>query len=666
MSELFCFQNRSFGLFYDNKSYDSSLTREYLEMRLQTKLYIFSTFAIIAGLLAVVLSGTIIINQIVYDLNRKILSLEVENVLIKINDMYKVLEESGLSKSEQYRQAVNKELFEKMNSYRLGRTGRLFLIDTKSKMDFKPAEIPLDEGVLRSTILINAAGDLEFKDRNTGKSAFGVYKTSKSGWKIFVYMDRTEMFEKRDAYFRIVCAIGLLILVLGLTFSYYLADKLSYQISEILEIVRRVAKGDMNARIDMMPFSEEHKGLQVGINSMIEELKNRERERELAEEESRKHQKLESIGILAGGIAHDFNNLLTAIRGNIQLAAMSQTLDEIKLCLGDCEKATVKTMDLTRQLLTFAKGGSPLKETTSIKEIIEHSAGFMLRGSKSKCEIEIAEDIKPVDVDAAQISQAIDNIVINANQAMPSGGIIRIRAENIAITGKSPLPLAEGEYIKISIADQGEGISKANLEKIFDPFFTTKKTGSGLGLPTAYSVVKKHGGHITVDSEPGMGSIFFIYIPVSNAPVKAQEKQADAPLIPQDVKGRVLIMDDQESIRILLGRMMNSMNCRSDFAENGVEAIEKYKTAMLEKDPFDVVFMDLTIPGSMGGRETIVELQKIDPSVTAVVASGYSNDPVMADFRKYGFSARLNKPFKLQDLMFIMVEILNRKKNKKS
>lgn len=606
---------------------------------------------ILAATLFMLVVGVCVIDQLVLSLNSRIIELEADRVAGVVDDYQKALDDSGLAGLESYRKSLENELAAKFRSFHFEQSGALFM---RSPSGVEISNIKRGGGrALWSAVAAKGGleGVFEYRDSDSKVWRIGAFKSARNGWKVAISIDRAELFAKRDLYFQLVLIAGVAVLCGALGAAYYFAKHLSGQINGILDVVRRVAKGDLYARIDIKPFCDEYRGLEDGINSMIDNLRIRDIERERAEEESRKHQKMESIAVLAGGIAHDFNNLLTAIRGNLQLAQMFNTSPDAKQCMADCEKAAVRAMDLTRQLLTFSKGGAPVKSVASIAELIENNGTFVLRGTKSKCEFDFAEELKPVDIDPGQIGQAIDNLVINANQAMPDGGIVRIRAENIVIAAKTPLPLAPGEYVKISISDQGTGISKANLEKIFDPFFTTKATGSGLGLSTTYAIIKKHGGHIAVDSELGVGTIFFIYLPASQGVLKSSAGAEDGKY---SGGGKVLIMDDQESIRNLLGKMLSIMNCECEYAEDGAKAIEKYNAAKAAGKPFDIVFMDLTIPGGMGGKEAAANLIRIDPAAVIVVASGYSNDAVMADYKAFGFSGRLDKPFRMQDLAKLM------------
>lgn len=378
-------------------------------------------------------------------------------------------------------------------------------------------------------------------------------------------------------------------------------------------------------------------------------------ERKKTEQELLKLEKLESLGVLAGGLAHDFNNLLTIILGNISLTLLDTdpTDDNFKR-LTDVERAIVRAQDLTRQLLTFAKGGAPVKRTASIREIVEESCGFSLSGSNVKCSFSFAADLMPVEVDAGQIGQVINNLVINAVQAMPQGGAIEVRSENVTVVSQDGLPLGPGAYIRISVHDQGVGIPKENLSKIFDPYFTTKQRGSGLGLATSYSIVKRHGGCISVGSVPGAGSVFHIYLPSSHQPVAAEEtREKPVPGI-----GRLLFMDDEEAVRIVAGQMLKTLGYSCEAAADGAEAVERYKRARDAGRPFDAVILDLTVIGGMGGAEAVKKLIEIDPKVKAIVASGYSNNPVLADYEAFGFAGVIAKPYSLQTLSWTLHSVL--------
>jgi len=383
-------------------------------------------------------------------------------------------------------------------------------------------------------------------------------------------------------------------------------------------------------------------------------------EKKKMEEEIQKASKLESLGLLAGGIAHDFNNLLTGILGNINIVKMLTNAEKKEFKrLEEAEKASIRAMGLTKQLLIFSKGGAPVKEVTSIKEVITDSALFAIRGSNVKCEFSIPEDIKPVEADKELLWQVINNIVLNACQAMPEGGIINIRTRNIKTEDDNKYPVKDGCYVMIMIEDHGTGIPKENLEKIFDPYFTTKKSGSGLGLAATYSIVKNHGGNISVASEPGKGTTFTIYIPASSKQPDEKENLREEKSVPQ--KAKILVMDDEEIIRNVTGDMLDLMGHEALFANDGAEAVKLYKEANDAGTPFDAVIMDLTIPGGMGGKEAVKKLLEIDSGVKAIVSSGYSDDHVMADYIKHGFLGVVKKPYKLQDLQNEIIRVLSEK-----
>jgi PAS domain S-box-containing protein len=382
-------------------------------------------------------------------------------------------------------------------------------------------------------------------------------------------------------------------------------------------------------------------------------------DRKRMEKELLKTHKLESVGLLAGGIAHDFNNLLTAILGNITLAkAYSDPEGKASDRLSEAERTLTLAKGLTQQLLTFAKGGAPVKETSYIRNLIKDSATFTLTGSNIKCNYSIATDLWPVDIDKGQLCQVINNLVLNARHAMPDGGTITLSAENIKVCNSKETVaeialLEDGDYIKIAITDYGVGIDKQYLDKIFDPYFTTKQKGSGLGLATSYSIIKNHDGRITVESQPGVGTTFHIYLRASKKEAtrdKARKKILTSPQREQYKGQKVLVMDDDENIRKILKDMLTYLGFEVHLAVAGLEAIELYRKEKEAGRPFGAVIMDLTIPGGMGGKEAIKGLLDLDPDVKAIVSSGYSNDPVMADFKKYGFREVLAKPYQVVDL----------------
>ena len=413
---------------------------------------------------------------------------------------------------------------------------------------------------------------------------------------------------------------------------------------------------DMDLLLAELKKAIEHRRLVLNNRQLLEELKQELAERKRMEEEILTLKKMESLGVLAGGIAHDFNNILTTILGNISFirTAISPEGDEYEAMV-EAEEGCREGRNLTQQLLTFARGGEPVKKTINISESLKEAVSFVLSGSNVRCRFEIAPNLRPVDADPGQIHQAISNLVINADHAMPEGGTVTVRAENVTIGKKDGLPLEEGEYLRISISDTGVGIKKENLSLIFDPYFTTSSTGSGLGLAGVYSIVTKHGGHVTVESKPGVGTSFYIYLPASSKKIESRKETKE------DVvqgSGRILLMDDDEMIRKVAGRLIQRIGYEVDTATNGSEAIEKYREAKKAGIPFDAVILDLTIPGGMGGKETIPRLKEIDPAVKAIVSSGYSSDSVMADYAKAGFAGVIPKPYKISTLSRIRDKVI--------
>jgi PAS domain S-box-containing protein len=380
-------------------------------------------------------------------------------------------------------------------------------------------------------------------------------------------------------------------------------------------------------------------------------------EKQNLEQEALKARKLESIGVLAGGIAHDFNNILAAILGNINLALdCTEPHEFLYTLLSEAEKASLRAKDLTQQLLTFSKGGDPVRKTTSISQIINDSSSFILRGSNVKCNTWFAPDLLPVDIDPGQISQVIQNITINASHSMPQGGVIDIRCENLLERQHHPIGLGRGKYVMVNIKDHGVGIPHNIIDKIFDPYFSTKQTGSGLGLAISHSIVTQHGGLITVKSEPGKGTIFSIYLMASaNQPPDYSDKETS--VIPQG-HWKIMVMDDDEMVRNIAKAMLTRLGYDTELSADGKEAIDIYKRDMASDTQADIIIMDLTIPGGMGGEEAVKEILTINPDAKILVSSGYSNDPIMANYKDYGFFGAIVKPYQMQELNKIIREAL--------
>jgi PAS domain S-box-containing protein len=362
-----------------------------------------------------------------------------------------------------------------------------------------------------------------------------------------------------------------------------------------------------------------------------------------------KSKKLESLGVLAGGIAHDFNNMLTGLFGNIELAKMElsrnhKAYHHIETANQALERAT----HLTKQLLTFAKGGNPILEAVNLRQVIQTSISFNLSGSSIKARFDLPDDLWQIKADKGQISQVAANLIINAKQAMPDGGNLYIKAENIKDIKENTAIHLSGDFVKISIRDEGVGIFAKYVERIFDPYFSTKQTGSGLGLAIVHSIIAQHNGHISVVSKPGSGTTFTIFLPAEKSSHKpTATTYLDLIEKPISTSGHILVMDDDEMVRNISAAMLERYGYTVDFAVDGKEAMEKYIAADKSGNSFDIVIMDLTIPGGMGGKEAVNKLLAVAPKAKVIVSSGYSTDPVMANYSDYGFKGRLVKPFRM-------------------
>jgi len=373
------------------------------------------------------------------------------------------------------------------------------------------------------------------------------------------------------------------------------------------------------------------------------------RVRKKLEKEIIKTQRLESISILAGGIAHEFNNILSAILGNISIAKLQAKNDkELYEMLFDSEEAAIKAKKLINQLNTFSSGGAPIKERTSIKNIINKSISLLLKESNVDHKITISENLWYVDIDKVQISQVFNNVIINAVESLRDNGFIEIIVKNVTSKKNEVVALENKNYIKIIIKDNGIGIPKENIQKIFDPFFSTKEKGNGLGLAAVYSIIKRHEGFISVESKVNKGTTFYIYLLAYDDNIGGNEMTMKNKVGKN--KGRILIMDDDDDVRFTTGKLIQKLQYFPDFARNGVEAIEIYKKSMEEDNKFDLVIIDLTIIGGMGGKDTIEALLKIDPDIKAIVSSGYYNDPVVSNYKDYGFKGYITKPFTINEL----------------
>jgi PAS domain S-box-containing protein len=370
-------------------------------------------------------------------------------------------------------------------------------------------------------------------------------------------------------------------------------------------------------------------------------------------------QKLESLGVLAGGIAHDFNNMLMAILSNISLAKRpSAASKEILQHLNEAEEICLGATSLTQQLLTFSKGGRPIRKTASIGRLIEETTVTTARGGNCHYDCRSNPDLWPVEVDEGQISQVVQNLVVNAIEAMPQGGTVTVTTDNAHLIEGDVPTLESGRYVRIEVVDTGSGIPDSQLDSIFDPFFTTKQGSSGLGLATAFSIVRSHGGAIVVHSESNEGSRFSVYIPASAEAGSKTEVRTEGSV---QGHGRLLIMDDDEAVRSAAAELLETIGYEVDTAADGAEAISLYTRAMEKNHPFDAVVLDLTVPEGVGGRETMARLLEIDPGVKAIVSSGYSTDPVMANYREHGFFGVAVKPYRLADLARTLRRVIEKK-----
>ena len=367
--------------------------------------------------------------------------------------------------------------------------------------------------------------------------------------------------------------------------------------------------------------------------------------------------KLESLGVLAGGIAHDFNNVLTAVVGNIALARNDETLSrETATWLEEAERACLRARTLTHQLLTFSRGGDPVKRPMQIGPLVDATVRFAVSGSNVRCTVDVASDLWPVEADEGQIEQVVHNIVLNAKQAMPRGGQVHVACRNVPLSSVPDAPGSSGYFVRISVRDQGVGIPAEHLERIFDPYFTTKPSGTGLGLAVSHAVVKNHGGFVQAESVVGTGTVFHIFLPRSTKRVAATATPPTAS-IPHG-RGRVLVMDDDRSIATVTSSMLRSLGYMPDIVSDGEMAVERYLQAMEAGERYEAVVMDLTVPGGMGGAEALVQLREHDPAVCAVVMSGYADTGLLADYQQVGFAGRLAKPFSLRDLAVTLHDLL--------
>lgn len=422
---------------------------------------------------------------------------------------------------------------------------------------------------------------------------------------------------------------------------------------------RQFTLGDIRKRfrITVAPLKDQDNRIIAGIEVVRDITAEQSPDNDLT-----KTQRIKSLGVMAGGLAHDFNNLLTAIMGNISLASLKAgQQNPAWLNLQEAEKAAERAKDLVQQILTFSQGGDPLRKSMPLKEVVSEAAHRTLHGCRSTFSLIVQDGLLPVEIDRGQVSQAISNIIANADQAMPDGGTVSISCSNVLDDDSLPSSLSrDRHYAVVAISDSGVGIPPEYRDRIFEPYFSTKQKARGLGLAVADSIIRKHGGRINLDSAPGAGSTFRIYLPASGRITDDREISGTPP---PALKGKVLVMDDEEAVREVAGEILRLSGCRVAFAADGKEAVELYLKSLDAGDPFDSVVLDLTVPGGMGGRQAMEKLLEIDPKVQAIVSSGYSSDAVMADYQAYGFCGMVAKPYLPADLCnAVLSAILKRRK----
>ena len=376
-----------------------------------------------------------------------------------------------------------------------------------------------------------------------------------------------------------------------------------------------------------------------------------------SEEELLRDAKRESLELLAGGVAHDFNNLLTALLGNLNLARMDTSVsDEVQEWLEEAEKATGRARDLTQQLLAFAKGGEPVRRLVDLTSCLREAGLFARQGSRVRCEFSLAADLWPAEVDAGQIGQVVNNLVLNAVQAMPRGGIVKISATNVPRERAHQMGLGSCQFVEIAVRDNGPGIKPEDMARIFQPYFTTKSTGSGLGLATSQTIARRHYGALRVESEVDRGAAFLLYLPAKPG---ARVDRVAVPVELPVLTGRVLFMDDEPSIRQMAPNLLRRLGFETEVVCDGREAIDRYGEALREGRRFDVVILDLTVPDGMGGLDAIQWLRQLDPDVQVLVSSGYADDPVLLNCRQHGFRGMVSKPYCLSELASVLGRALD-------
>lgn len=379
------------------------------------------------------------------------------------------------------------------------------------------------------------------------------------------------------------------------------------------------------------------------------------------EEELLRTSKLESLGVLAGGLAHDFNNLLASILGHLSLIEDDRSdAEEVRHAVSEALGAARRARALTHRFLTFSRGGAPVRTPASVEALVRRAVEMIPPETSRRYDLRFEDGLHPVEVDVDQVGQALNAVLVNACQASADDGVVRVLCQNVRLTPGAgthrALPLADGDYVRITVRDEGAGIESEHMARIFDPYFSTRPGGRGLGLATAFSILRKHGGHIAAASRPGAGSRFDLYLPaMTNENPAGANATAPAPAVAGQ---HILVMDDDAVVARVVQRMLERLGYRVETARDGGEALQRYQQAMQDGDPFAAVIMDLTVPGGMGGREAIGKLLEIDPGARAIVSSGYSSDPVMAEYRSHGFQGVIAKPYDLDQLRTTLATVL--------
>ena len=472
---------------------------------------------------------------------------------------------------------------------------------------------------------------------------------------VIIAMDISKHIQKAQNFLKLSITTTTILIIAAIFFLHISVGRLVNKIFALnvsLKDVNTTLQSTINQRTDELEHEIHER--EHAFKTLAEEIHQRHEIELQLEKESIKSVKLESIGVLAGGIAHDFNNILAAILGNINLAAMVTGPDhEIHDMLKTAEEATIRARDLTTQLLLFSKSSSPVKQTLSIQEVIEDASQFMPNGYQVDRSFDQHGAIWPVEIDHGQLSQVFQNILSNACQAMPDGGIITISCTNIDQAAAHSLSLPENNYVQVTIHDSGCGIDKKSIGRIFDPYFSTKERdsqkGSGLGLAIVHSIIMQHDGFIKVDSVQGEGATFSIFLPACPGR-NGSSRQDEAEQNKGRKEGKILLMDDEQIVLDVAQMMLSHMGYEVATAKNGEEMLNLYQQEIKTGKGFSVVIMDVTIVNGMGGKQAVKELLTIDPSAKSIVSSGYANDPIMANYQEYGFIGALTKPFQVEEL----------------